>query len=290
MRNSTGFFQKFPAQGKLSPMPVTLSVAMIARNEEANLPRTLDSVRWVDEIVIVDSGSTDRTPEIALSYGARHFFNRDFRGFTPQKNLAIDACTSDWIYLLDADEVVTPELAEEIQKVLKNPKYDAYWQPRLNLFLGRWLRHGGFYPDSKLRLFRRGVARMAGAEPHGSPQCTCATGNLKNHLLHYAYPTFRQYLAHMNGYSSDGASILLAKGKTSASTLAFIANGILNPVLTFIKNYFLRLGFLDGRQGFVLHLNHSVYVHWKYVKAWEEAMGKDFRGSPSTRRKGDTEY
>ena len=107
---------------------------MIARNEEANLPRTLESVRWVDEIVIVDSGSTDRTPEIALSYGAKHSFNRDFQGFNPQKTLAIDACTSDWIYLLDADEEVTPELANEIRQVLENPRYDAYWQPRVNLF------------------------------------------------------------------------------------------------------------------------------------------------------------
>lgn len=269
-------------------MPATLSVAMIARNEEANLPRTLASVRWVDEIVIVDSGSTDRTPEIAASFGARHIFHRDFRGFTPQKNLAIDACTSDWIYLLDADEVMTPELAEEIRQVLANPKYDAYWQPRLNLFLGRWLRHGGFYPDRKLRLFRRGVARMAGAEPHGSPQCACPTGKLRHPLLHYAYPTFRQYIAHMNGYSSDGAAMLASRKQTRSSALGFFAFALMNPLLTFIKNYIFRLGFLDGRQGLVLHLNHSVYVHWKYVKAWETTLHPHDEGS-STGRKGDTE-
>ncbi len=266
-------------------MRPTLSVAMIARNEEANLPRTLDSVRWVDEIVIVDSGSTDRTPEIALSYGAKHSFNRNFLGFTPQKNLAIDACTSDWIYLLDADEVLTPELSEEIRQTIEHPKFDAYWQPRLNLFLGRWIRHGGFYPDSKLRLFRRGTARMAGAEPHGSPQCSCPTGKLKHHLLHYAYPNFRQYLTHMNGYSSDGARILLGEGRTNRSTWAFTANALLNPILTFIKNYIFRLGFLDGREGLILHLNHSVYVHWKYVKAWEASN----RESNHSDRKGDTE-
>lgn len=266
-------------------MRPTLSVAMIARNEEANLPRTLDSIRWVDEIVIVDSGSTDRTPEIARSYGAKHCFNRDFLGFTPQKNLAIDACTSDWIYLLDADEVITPELAKEIQHTIEHPKFDAYWQPRLNLFLGRWLRHGGFYPDRKLRLFRRGTARMAGAEPHGSPQCSCPTGILKSDLLHYAYPDFRQYLTHMNGYSSDGARILLGKRKTGRSALAFTANAILNPALTFIKNYIFRVGFLDGREGLILHINHSVYVHWKYVKAWEARKNK----SNPAGRTGDTE-
>ena len=257
---------------------------MIARNEEANLPRTLDSIRWADEIVIIDSGSTDRTPEIALSYGAKHSFNREFLGFTPQKNLAIDACTSDWIYLLDADEVLTPELSEEIRQTIEHPQFDAYWQPRLNLFLGRWIRHGGFYPDRKLRLFRRGVARMAGAEPHGSPQCACSTGTLKSPLLHYAYPNFRQYLTHMNGYSSDGARLLAGKKKTGVSVLTFTTHAILNPVLTFIKNYFFRLGFLDGREGLILHLNHSVYVHWKYVKVWEAREQKVIR-----ERKGDTE-
>jgi glycosyltransferase involved in cell wall biosynthesis len=270
-------------------MRATLSIAMIARNEEANLPRTLDSVRWADEIVIIDSGSTDRTPEIALSYGAKHSFNRDFRGFGPQKDLAIDTCTCDWIFLLDADEVVTPELAEEIQQVLKNPQYDAYWQPRVNLFLGRWIRHGGFYPDRKLRLFKRGVARMAGAEPHGTPQCSCPAGVLKHDLLHYAYPTFRLYLTHMNGYSSDSTPILLGKRKTSGSLPAFIGNIILNPILTFIKNYFFRLGFLDGRAGFILHFNHSVYIHWKYVKGWEAGQRTGVGMNSSDGRKGDTE-
>lgn len=272
-------------------MRATLSVAMIARNEEANLPRTLDSIRWVDEIVIIDSGSTDRTPEIARSYGAKHSFNREFLGFGPQKNLAFDACTSDWIYLLDADEVITPELAEEIRQVLEDPKYDAYWQPRLNLFMGRWIHHGGFYPDSKLRLFKRGAARMAGAEPHGSPQCSCPTGTLAHDLLHYSYPTLRLYLTHMNGYSSDGAQMLAAKGKRSSSLLAFAANAILNPVLTFIKNYVFRLGFLDGREGFILHLNHSVYIHWKYVKAWEAGRQERLKESltSSRERAGDTE-
>lgn len=252
-------------------MRPTLSVAMIARNEEANLPRTLDSVRWVDEIVIVDSGSVDRTPEIARSYGAKHFFNRDFRGFNEQKTLAIDACTSDWIYLLDADEEIPPALAKEIRQVLENPRFEAYWQPRLNLFLGRWIRHGGFYPDHKLRLFKRGTARMAGTEPHGTPEYDGAKGTLKNDLLHYAYPNLELYLEHMNRYSSHSTRALFEKGRTSASIVAFVWNVILNPVATFLKNYIFRLGFLDGREGLVLHFNHSVYTHWKYVKAWNKA-------------------
>src|SRR5579875_1041217 len=247
----------------------TLSVAMIARNEEKNLPRTLESVRWADEIVIVDSGSVDRTPEIAKSFEARHFFNRDFKGHPEQKTIAIDKCTSDWILLLDADEVVSSELAKEIQETITNPKYDAYWIPRLNLFMDRWIRHGGFYPDHKLRLWRRGTARMeTGVGPHGTPQYAGPKGTLKHDLIHYAYPDFAHYLSHMNDYSSENVAVLVERGKAS-SLPGFLRLALLNPMATFIKNYFFRLGFLDGVAGLIYHINHSVYVHWKYVKAWE---------------------
>jgi glycosyltransferase involved in cell wall biosynthesis len=251
-------------------MRATLSVAMIARNEEANLPRTLAAVRWADEIVIVDSGSVDRTPDIARSFGAKHSFNRDFPGHAAQKNVAIDKCTGDWILLLDADEVVSPELAEEIQKMLESPKYEAYWLPRLNLFLSRWMRHGGVYPDHKLRLFKRGSARVQeGVGPHGTPQYDGPKGTLKHDLMHYAYPTLELYLGHMNDYSTEITDVIVKSGKTSRSFAAFLWNGVLNPIATFIKNYFFRLGFLDGREGLLFHLNHSVYIHWKYAKAWE---------------------
>jgi glycosyltransferase involved in cell wall biosynthesis len=248
---------------------VTLSVAMIARNEEKNLPRTLEAVRWADEIVIVDSGSVDRTPEIARSFGAKHSFNRDFRGHPEQKTIAIGKCTSDWILLLDADEVVSPELAEEIRQTIRNPKYEAYWVPRLNLFLGRWIRHGGFYPDHKLRLFKRGSAQVeTNVGPHGTPQYDGPKGTLKHDLIHYAYPSFEQYLSHMNDYSSENVDVMVQRGK-ARSLLGFTRLALLNPVATFVKNYFFRLGFLDGLEGLVYHLNHSVYIHWKYVKAWE---------------------
>jgi len=250
-----------------SPRP-TLSVAMIARNEEKNLPRTLESVRWADEIVIVDSGSVDRTPEIARSFGARHSFNRDFKGFSAQKTLAIENCTSDWILLLDADEVVSPELAAEIQQTIADPKFEAYRVPRLNLFMDRWIRHGGFYPDHKLRLWRRGAARMEQVEPHATPQFDGPKGTLKHDLIHYAYPSLELYLNHMNDYSSKSAAMLAERGKAS-STFGFLRPALLNPTATFVKNYFFRLGFLDGIPGLIYHLNHSAYVHWKYVKAWE---------------------
>src|SRR6202167_2154024 len=154
-------------------MPKTLSVAMIAMNEEANLPRTLESVRWADEIVVVDSGSTDRTLEIAQSCGAKTSYHA-FGGHGEQKNVALDLCTSDWVLLLDADEVLTPELQAEIRALLsgaREPEFGAYSIPRLNLYFGRWIRHGGFYPDHKLRLFQRGTARLSeGVGPHSTPQ------------------------------------------------------------------------------------------------------------------------
>jgi len=250
-------------------MRKTLSVAMIAMNEETNLPRTLDSVRWADEIIVVDSGSKDRTIEIAQSFGAKTSYH-DFGGHGEQKNIALDLCTSEWILLLDADEVLTPELQAEIQTLLSGePKFGAYWIPRLNLYFGRWIRHGGFYPDRKLRLFRRGHARLSeGVGPHSTPQFKGPRGKLRGDMLHYAYPTLAIYLEHMGRYSNEIAQLLYRDGRTSRFLPAFLWNCILNPIATFIYNYFFRLGFLDGREGLLLHINHSVYIHWKFIKAW----------------------
>jgi len=249
---------------------------MIAMNEEANLPRTLESVRWADEIILVDSGSKDRTLEIAQSFGAKTSYHA-FGGHGEQKNIALDLCTRDWILLLDADEVLTPELEAEIRQLLGGePKFDAYWIPRLNLYFGRWIRHGGFYPDHKLRLFKRGSARLSeGVGPHSTPQFAGPRGTLKHDMLHYAYPTLAIYLEHMNRYSNEIAQILYRRGRTSRSLPALLWNAILNPAATFIYNYFFRLGFLDGREGLLLHLNHSVYIHWKFIKAWWLSQNKE---------------
>ncbi len=258
----------------VEPPRATLSVAMIARNEEENLPRTLAALRWVDQIVIVDSGSVDRTPEIAREFGAEHSFNRDFKGHAEQKNVALRRCTGDWILLLDADEVVTPELAQEIQQVLSGTGNtetgkQAYWIPRLNIFLTRWMRHGGLYPDQKLRLFRRGVAMVdESIGPHGTPRYNLGKGFLTHHLLHYGYPDFAMYLDHMNEYST--ATVTALGRKTARQSGMFLLfQAFSNPAFGFIKNYLFRGGFLDGPEGLVFHWNHAVYVHWKYVKVWE---------------------
>jgi glycosyltransferase involved in cell wall biosynthesis len=248
---------------------MTLSVAIVAQDEEANIGRTLASVAWADEIVLVDSGSRDRTCEIARQYRTR-VITEPWRGYVAQKQFAIDLCTKDWVLLLDADEEVSLGLAEEIRAAIADPNgASGYRLPRKNLFLGRWIKHGGFYPDPKLRLFRRGQGFVTGYDPHdrcelkpGIPQRTL---QFKNALVHYTYPNLSLYIAHMNRYSSLGAQLAFSKGHHSFS----VSNIVLRPMATFIYNYFFRLGFLDGREGLLLHCYHAVYVSWKYAKAWE---------------------
>jgi glycosyltransferase involved in cell wall biosynthesis len=247
-----------------------ISIAILAYNEAANIRRTLESVAWADELVLVDSGSTDETVAIAQEFGAR-VFCEPWKGYGPQMNSAIDKCTSPWIFSLDADEVVTPELSAEIQALLAGqPKFEAYWTPRRNQIFGRWMRHGGQYPDYKLRLFRQGTARLReDTEPHATPKWSGPKGRLKGDLLHYQYPTVALYIEHMNRYSSASVPLVLRKGRTCLGWGEFAAMTIANPVLTFIKNYLFRGGFLDGREGLLFHMYHSAYISWKYAKAWE---------------------
>jgi glycosyltransferase involved in cell wall biosynthesis len=249
---------------------VTLSVVLITQNEEANLPRTLESVMPLlrdgnGEIIVVDSGSTDRTVEIAQSFGAKVFVEA-WKGFAAQKNSAMDKASMDWVLQLDADERLEPGLASEMEIALKGSvTISGFWIPRKNFFLGRWIRHGGFYPDPKLRLIRRGAGRFEEYGAHPTIKVNGPTRKLSNALLHDAYSTLRGYIDHMNSYSSMGAEVAVAKGHRRFS----VGNIVIRPLLTFVYNYFIRLGFLDGREGLLLHLYHSAYVSWKYAKAWE---------------------
>lgn len=249
---------------------MTISIVLITHNEEANLPSTLESVMPLvrdrgGEIIVVDSGSSDHTVEIARSFGAKVFVEL-WKGFAGQKNSAMDKATGDWIVQLDADEAVEPALAEEINSVLTaSPSINGFWIPRKNFFLRRWIKHGGYYPDPKLRLVRRDAGRFEEHGAHPTMKVAGPTARLKHALVHNAYPTLRGYIDHMNHYSSMGAELAIANGRRGFSVLDIVAR----PLLTFIYNYFLRLGFLDGREGLLLHLYHSVYVSWKYAKAWE---------------------
>src|SRR5438105_7177957 len=290
---------------------VTLSVVLITHNEEGNLARTLESVMPLvrndqGEIIVVDSGSTDRTIEIAKSFGAR-VFPESWKGFAAQKNSAIEKATRDWILSLDADEEVSPEFcrlvplltskpegltnasSEELDGTIGRDSLDTvevvmaceerkgrphelpirgYWIARKNHFLGRWLKHGGFWPDSKLRLFRRGHGRLQERAVHETVKVDGYTAKVKNaFLIHHSYPTLSDYIDHMNRYSSLGAEMIAAERRMGFA----VVDIVMRPLATFLYNYFFRLGFLDGREGLLLHLYHAVYVSWKYAKAWELA-------------------
>ena len=249
---------------------MTLSVVIITYNEEANIGRTLQSVQPLvrdgkGEIIVVDSGSTDRTMEIAESCGAK-VCAEPWKGYAAQKNSAIEKATGDWILSLDADEEVPPELAVEIEAVLRPAsKPSGLFIPRKNMFLGRWIRHGGFWPDAKLRLFDRNCGRFEDRAVHETVKSMGPAATAKTYLIHHSYPTLSDYIAHMNHYSSLGAEMAVAEGRGRFSAI----NIVLRPLLTFLYNYCFRLGFLDGHEGLLLHLYHSVYVSWKYAKAWE---------------------
>jgi len=255
---------------------VTLSVVFITQNEEKNLPGTLESVLPLvrdgrGEIIVVDSGSTDRTLEIARSYGAK-IFPEPWKGFASQKNSAMEKASGEWVLQLDADEALQPELAEEINSALQSqPNVRGLWIPRKNFFLGRWIKHGGFYPDPKLRLIRRGAGKFEECGAHPTIKVTGPTGRLKYALVHNGYPTLRGYIDHMNSYSSMGAKVAAEDGHRRFS----IADIVIRPWLTFVYNYFFRLGFLDGREGLLLHLYHAAYVSWKYAKAWELSRSQE---------------
>ncbi len=278
-----------------------LSVVIITYNEEANIGRTLASVQplIVDgrgEIIVVDSGSSDRTAEIAKSSGAKVFIE-EWKGYAAQKNSAIDKASGDWILSLDSDEEVEPALGEEISWLLRaipiwqkdgmpvgdDPEsrelrdrgteigldeddLNGFRIPRKNYFLGRQLRHGGFWPDLKLRLFRRGSGKLQDQIVHETLKIVGVASTVqRGSLIHHSYPTLSDYIDHMNRYSTLGAEMVVDKGRRSFG----LFNIVVRPMATFIYNYFFRLGFLDGREGLLLHLYHAVYVSWKYAKAWE---------------------
>jgi glycosyltransferase involved in cell wall biosynthesis len=277
---------------------MNLSVVIITFNEEANLGRTLASVQPLvadgkGEIIVVDSGSTDRTVEIAKSFSAKVFVEK-WKGFAAQKNSAIDKATGDWILSLDADEELDLPLQRALRELLdalerlsalgKNaadrslpvtgPAHDigtdfsGVWIPRKNEFLGRWIRHGGYWPDPKLRLFRRGSGKFESRAVHEDVHVEGFVRHIQSGaLLHHSYATLSDYIEHMNRYSSLGAEMVVAKGDDKVRFSAI--NIVLRPLATFVYNYFFRLGFLDGREGLLLHLYHAVYVSWKYAKAWE---------------------
>ncbi len=240
---------------------MTLSVIIITKNEAAHIGECIDSVSFADEIIVVDSGSTDGTREIAQAKGARVSLTDDWPGFGRQKNRALDLASCAWVLSIDADERVTPELALEIQRELAAPQSDAYKIARLSNFGGRWIRHSGWWPDHVLRLFKRGTARFKDVAVHESVQTTSSVTTLKNHFLHYPYADLESFIAKINHYSSEAAGMMHAKGRR---TSVLGATG--HAVWTFVRIYLIRRGFLDGKEGFILATMGAAGSFFRYNK------------------------
>jgi glycosyltransferase involved in cell wall biosynthesis len=248
-------------------MAPKLSVTIVTYNEGRNIRRTLESVKWVDEIVIVDSGSTDETLPTCEEFGAL-VIQEGRIGVAKVKNLAIEKASGAWILSLDADEPIEPALAEEIREIIASPTArDGYRIPRRTFFLEKEMKHGGWYPDYNLRLFRKDKGRFEERAVHESVKVVGSVGTTKHAILHYAYPNIALFLDKMNSYSSLAVKVMEIKGITPFQTGRM--NLIFRPLFTFVHKYFLRFGFLDGKHGLIINLLHSYYVFAKYAKAWE---------------------
>jgi glycosyltransferase involved in cell wall biosynthesis len=249
---------------------MSLSVCIITLNEEANIGRTLQSIKEIaDEIIVVDSGSTDATVSLAQSFGAKVFVE-SWKGFARQKNSSLEKATCDWILSLDADEEVSPELAASIRALLGSggaPQFAGYTMNRRNMYFRKWIKRSGYYPDPKLRLIRRGGAEFELRDVHEDMKMAGKLGHLKGDIIHHAYPTLESFIEHANRYSSLGAD-MVARERTVGFS---VVNIVFRPLVRFIWAYFFRGGFLDGREGLLVLMNHAAYVSWKYAKAWEKS-------------------
>jgi len=248
-----------------------LSVIVITHNEERNIGACLASVRWADEIVVVDSQSTDRTVELARQYTSRVHVN-PWMGFAEAKNYALAQTSADWVLWLDADERVTPELAREIQQVVRQNRSElvGYSFPRRAYFLGKWIRHCGWYPGRVVRLFRRGAGSFSDSLVHEHLVLDGSIGRLGHDLLHYTDENLEQYFNKFNRYTSLAVEELVANHR-SFRLLDLLAR----PPVFFFKMYILRLGFLDGIPGLILCALSSCYVFTKYAKLWERSRSLD---------------
>ncbi len=239
---------------------MSVSVVVITRNEEANIERCLASAAWADEIVVVDSGSTDRTVEIARRFTQR-VYDEAWRGFGAQKNLALSYATGDWVLSLDADEWVTDGLRAELLAVARQGDFDAYQMPRKSSFCGKFLKHSGWWPDYVTRFFRRGKARFSNDRVHERLIVDGRTGTLRAPLLHESYRTLDQVIDKMNRYSTLAAQDLHARGR-SASVLTALGKAL----WAFVRTYALRAGFLDGRTGLMVAVATAESTYYRYLK------------------------
>jgi glycosyltransferase involved in cell wall biosynthesis len=240
-----------------------LSVVLITRNEAARLRPCLESVAFAGEIVVVDSGSTDNTVDIARSFGAKVTQTTDWPGFGPQKNRALDLATGDWILSIDADERVTPQLRQSIEAAVREPRFDAYAVSRRSSFCGQYMNHSGWYPDRVVRLARRGTARFSDALVHEKLEARGAVGLLIGELLHESYADLESVLEKANRYSSAGALSLHRKGVRGS-----LGKALGHGLWAFLRTYLFKSGFRDGRLGLMLALANAQETYYRYAKLW----------------------
>lgn len=239
-----------------------LSVIIITKNEEAAIAACLASVAWADEIIVVDSGSTDKTVAICKTHGAIVHSTTQWPGFGLQKNIALGFASHSWVLSIDADERVSPELRAEIEQTLNdNLTNTAYQIPRSSSYCGQFMRHSGWWPDYVLRLFPKSQGQFSDDIVHEHVIFNGEVKTLKNPILHISYIALEEVLDKTNRYSSDGAIKLAARGKTAS-----LSSAILHGLWAFLRTYVLRLGFLDGRMGFILAVSNAETTYYRYLK------------------------
>ncbi len=239
----------------------SISVIIITLNESLKIQACLESIKWADEIIVVDSGSTDNTVKICKKYTDKVYVT-DWPGFGPQKNRALAHATCDWVLSIDADECVTPELKEEIQGVVADNNFEIYDIPRLSSFCGKYLHHGGWRPDYVTRLFKRGVASFSDDLVHERLVFETKKGKLKKSLTHTSIDDLDSMLSKVNAYSTAGTQRILDKGKR-VGLFSALSHGF----WIFFRTYFLRLGFLDGKEGFIMAISAGENTYYRYLKA-----------------------
>jgi glycosyltransferase involved in cell wall biosynthesis len=242
-----------------------ISVILATFNEEKNIRDCLESVKWADEIVLVDGSSTDKTVSIARKYTQNITVKDNPVMFHLNKQLAIEKAKGDWILYLDADERVTSELKQELQQAVTEEKYQGYWLPRKNIIFGKWIEHTGWYPDFKLRFFRNGLAYLPCKNVHEEPVLKGEAGYLKNPLLHYNYTDVSQFVDRLNhSYTENDRNVFIAKGKSIRWSDMLHA-----PVDEFLKRFYLQEGYQDGTHGLAISLLQSFSALVTFIKIWE---------------------
>jgi glycosyltransferase involved in cell wall biosynthesis len=239
-----------------------LSVIIITKNEEANIRACLESVAWADEIVVVDSGSSDATVDICRELGAAVYLH-DWKGFGVQKNCALSYASQEWVLSIDADELVTNELRTSIEAAVGQRKneFSAYEISRLSSYCGQFMRHSGWYPDHIVRVFKRDAAHFSEDLVHERLLVKGKIGLLDGELLHHPFDNFEAVLRKIDHYSSAGATMMQQRGSQAS-----LAGAILRGLWSFIRTYFLRAGFLDGREGFMLAVSNAEGTYYRYLK------------------------